>query len=60
MACAQAVNFLLGQILDLLRCIDVGLGAEPAGALLPDPVDGRQPDPQPLVAAANPLLRYVP
>ena len=38
---AQMIRFFLGQILDLFRFVDLGLGAQPARALLADAVDGR-------------------
>src|SRR5262249_53227443 len=45
----EAVDFVFGQVANLLGVIDVGLFGELFGALLPDPVDRRQAHPKPLL-----------
>jgi hypothetical protein len=46
---ADTVHFILGQIADLLRVIHARLFRNPSRALLPNAVDRRQADPQPLL-----------
>src|SRR5208282_5325048 len=46
---AQPRHFLLGQVLDLFRRVDVRLFGERTRALLPDPVDGREAHPETLI-----------
>jgi len=46
---AKMINFIFGQVANLLRVIDARLGRELPRALLPDAVDRGQPDPKALL-----------
>src|SRR5229473_8510614 len=46
---AKMVDFIFRQVANLLRVIDIRLGGELFCALLPDAIDGSQPDPKALL-----------